>query len=131
MVKGVALALAIVILLASYGCADAKCADNNLTCSAGSSPGGYGGTGPIGGGSSGGSSSSGGASSNGGASGNGGSSNGGSNLGGKGPMIECPPECVRPINCVKTCGGPSVSLGCCPCVEPAFDDIQCGQGGSQ
>lgn len=117
-----AAALLAIIWLAAFGCSDGgKCGagDNSLTCEGGPDPtagqGGSGGAGNSSGGT---------------VNSNGGSSGSSSGPGGKGPMIECPPECFRPINCVKTCGGPSLSNGCCPCVEPAFDDIQCGQGGS-
>ena len=37
----------------------------------------------------------------------------------------CPPECLRAVRCVTACGGTPVSLGCCPCTPPAFDDISC------
>ena len=34
-------------------------------------------------------------------------------------------ECLRAITCVKSCGGPAVTSGCCPCPAGTFDDIQC------
>jgi len=34
-------------------------------------------------------------------------------------------QCIRAVNCVKTCGGPVVQSGCCPCPPPSFDDIVC------
>jgi hypothetical protein len=48
--------------------------------------------------------------------------------GGSAPTADaapCPPECLRAVRCVTACGGPPVSLGCCPCAAPAFDDISC------
>jgi hypothetical protein len=56
---------------------------------------------------------------------------GASSKGGNAP-VECPPECLRPYNCVNECRGPVVSSGCCKCLPPAFDNITCGQnqGGS-
>lgn len=34
-------------------------------------------------------------------------------------------ECFRAVTCVTSCGAAPVSVGCCPCAAPAFDDIQC------
>jgi hypothetical protein len=34
-------------------------------------------------------------------------------------------ECARAIRCVPACGQTPVSIGCCACTAPAFDDIQC------
>jgi hypothetical protein len=34
-------------------------------------------------------------------------------------------QCIRAIECVKECGGPVVSSGCCPCKPPTFDSISC------
>jgi hypothetical protein len=33
--------------------------------------------------------------------------------------------CFRNIDCVKTCGGPVLSSGCCACAAGTFDSIQC------
>jgi hypothetical protein len=33
--------------------------------------------------------------------------------------------CFRAVTCVTQCGGTAVSVGCCPCVPPAFDDLIC------
>jgi hypothetical protein len=40
-------------------------------------------------------------------------------------------ECFRAVTCVTTCGAAPVSVGCCPCISPAFDDIQCRLDGSR
>ncbi|HXU83984.1 MAG TPA: hypothetical protein VN914_21465 [Polyangia bacterium] len=42
----------------------------------------------------------------------------------------CPPECFRAVRCVTACGGTPVSVGCCPCTPPAFDDISCPRLGA-
>jgi hypothetical protein len=42
----------------------------------------------------------------------------------------CPPECLRAVRCVTACGGTPVSVGCCPCTPPAFDDITCPRLGA-
>lgn len=45
-------------------------------------------------------------------------------------------ECFRPVRCVRACGESPVSVSCCPCAAPTFDDIECmdadsgGAGGS-
>jgi hypothetical protein len=36
-------------------------------------------------------------------------------------------ECFRAIRCVNACGGAPVSIGCCACEAPAFDDLVCAQ----
>jgi hypothetical protein len=43
----------------------------------------------------------------------------------------CPPECFRAVRCVTACGGTPVSMGCCPCTAPAFDDIRCPKPGAR
>jgi hypothetical protein len=42
----------------------------------------------------------------------------------------CPPTCFRAVRCVTSCGGPTVTFGCCSCVPPAFDDISCPKSGA-
>jgi hypothetical protein len=42
----------------------------------------------------------------------------------------CPPECLRAVRCVTACGGAPLSIGCCPCAAPAFDDISCPRLGA-
>jgi hypothetical protein len=37
-------------------------------------------------------------------------------------------QCFRAVNCVVRCGGAVVQSGCCPCVAPAFDSIECRDG---
>lgn len=37
--------------------------------------------------------------------------------------------CLRPIRCVKECGGPAAECGCCPCAVGSFDSITCGAAG--
>jgi len=37
----------------------------------------------------------------------------------------CPPECFRPVECVRACGEPPVTVGCCPCTSGTFDAIGC------
>jgi hypothetical protein len=46
---------------------------------------------------------------------------------GAGPVdaAACPQECLRAVRCVTSCGAPPVTVGCCPCAAPAFDDIRC------
>ena len=42
-------------------------------------------------------------------------------------------ECLRPYECVRTCGGPIVRSSCCPCEAPLFDNFQnmaCVDGGA-
>jgi hypothetical protein len=34
-------------------------------------------------------------------------------------------ECFRAVTCVTACGGTPVSVGCCACVAPAFDALDC------
>jgi hypothetical protein len=38
-------------------------------------------------------------------------------------------QCIRPINCVESCGGPVLKSSCCPCDPGTFDDIECGAPG--
>jgi hypothetical protein len=38
---------------------------------------------------------------------------------------ECPPECLRPYECVEMCGDVPVNNGCCPCPEGQIDAITC------
>jgi hypothetical protein len=45
--------------------------------------------------------------------------------GGAPDAAACPPTCFRAISCVTSCGATPVSVGCCACVAPAFDDISC------
>jgi hypothetical protein len=75
----------------------------------------------------------------------GGASNGGAGAGGGSPVKDAASDardaspdvslsncqmvqCFRAINCVTSCGGPVITSGCCPCVAPAFDAIQCRDG---
>lgn len=139
-----ALALAAMLwVVAAQACTGVKCGDG-LDCTAGSSHAGQAGqAGHAGrgipnagtGGASGRGGEGGAVSSSGGSGGSAGQvSAGGAGVAGsagKGPMIECPPECFRAVNCVEVCGGPSISNGCCPCVAPAFDDIKCGPAGAR
>ncbi|MBX7191823.1 MAG: hypothetical protein K1X94_07185 [Sandaracinaceae bacterium] len=37
----------------------------------------------------------------------------------------CTPECFRAITCVKECGGPATSCGCCACAVGSFDAVAC------
>jgi hypothetical protein len=43
-------------------------------------------------------------------------------------------QCLRPYECVRSCGGPTEYTGCCPCEAPLFDNfngIGCrGAGGA-
>jgi hypothetical protein len=79
---------------------------------------------PTAGGSSAGSSSGGGLATGGGPAA--GSSSGGGLATGGGPA-DCEMfQCIRPIECVETCGGPVLKSGCCPCDSGTFDSIECG-----
>ena len=54
---------------------------------------------------------------------------GGRSCAGPDAGANCPPTCFRAVRCVTSCGGPTVSFGCCSCVPPAFDDISCPKSG--
>lgn len=34
-------------------------------------------------------------------------------------------QCVRPYECVLSCDGPVLYVGCCPCAPPMFDRLEC------
>lgn len=50
-----------------------------------------------------------------------------------GSSDECGGECFRAVSCVAACGEEPVQVGCCPCPQGTFDDLQCtadaGDGG--
>jgi hypothetical protein len=69
----------------------------------------------------------------GGANGTGGASGGATGTGGgSGAAQSCTiQECFRAVSCVLECGQEPISVSCCPCSAPAFDDIRCsGTGGT-
>jgi hypothetical protein len=53
---------------------------------------------------------------------------GGAGGGGGGSFGGCPPECLRPYECVTTCGETPVNNGCCECPEGKIDAITCPRG---
>src|SRR5690242_8988869 len=63
--------------------------------------------------------------------GTGGSAGGSAATGGGGGVAAdaapCPPECLRAVRCVSSCGSTPISVGCCPCAPPAFDDVTCNR----
>ncbi|HVY39934.1 MAG TPA: hypothetical protein VHM31_18475, partial [Polyangia bacterium] len=67
-----------------------------------------------------------------GAAGAGGAASAGRGGGGAGGAASCEhAECLRAVRCVTACGATPVSVGCCPCVAPAFDEAaSCGAGGA-
>ena len=58
---------------------------------------------------------------------------GGTASGGTGGARACDViECLRPYECVRSCGGPIESSGCCACTPPLFDNFMnmaCGGNG--
>jgi len=65
--------------------------------------------------------------------GNGGSAAGGNGgTGGGSGVRACEQvQCLRPYECVRTCGGPVEYSGCCPCEAPLFDNFNSmGCGGT-
>jgi hypothetical protein len=54
-----------------------------------------------------------------------GGTGGASGTGGGG---QCPPECLRPYECVTACGEEPQNYGCCPCPEGKIDNITCTRG---
>jgi hypothetical protein len=110
-----AIVLAVGLLTAAFGCGGSKC-NGAASCSGEQ----IGGEATSSGATSSGATGSG--ATNSGATGGGATGNGTS---GSGPQVECPPECLVAITCVKSCGAKPVSVGCCPCVDPAFDARQC------
>jgi hypothetical protein len=117
--------------LVAFGCGgSSKCADAGKCAGGSGTLGGVGGIATAGASTDGGNASGGNASS-GGVGGSSGSGSSGSNTGGvvasagKGPVPACPPECLVAVTCVTQCGGTPVSVGCCACVDPAFDQRTC------
>jgi hypothetical protein len=53
---------------------------------------------------------------------------GGASTGGGAGSSPCPPECLRPYECVTTCGETPVNYGCCECPEGKIDAITCPRG---
>lgn len=37
----------------------------------------------------------------------------------------CESLCIRPVSCVRECGGPATECGCCSCAAGSIDDITC------
>jgi hypothetical protein len=58
----------------------------------------------------------------GGGAGGGAGTTGGAGTGGDRACVNV--QCLRPYECIRTCGGPIVSSGCCPCEAPLFDNFQ-------
>jgi len=62
------------------------------------------------------------------AAGSGGSGGSGGSAGSGGTAgrgSDCPPECLRPYECVQMCGDVPVNNGCCPCPAGQIDAITC------
>ncbi|MGC4089771.1 MAG: hypothetical protein QM756_18180 [Polyangiaceae bacterium] len=126
-------------MLLAFGVSVSLLCGLGSACSSSSSDGGSGGAaGSTSGGSAAGGSAAGGTTAAGGASAKGGSAaggkaaQGGSVATGSGGQRPCETvQCLRAYECVKQCGGPLLSSGCCPCENGTIDRVkQCSSGGS-